>query len=54
MKAPRARSSLMPRGAARLWSSWVAVPKASHELRALQRRVAAARLGVNSPTSAQG
>jgi hypothetical protein len=53
MKAPRTKSSLMPRGAARLWSSWVAGPKAGHELRALQRRVAAARLGVNSPAAAQ-
>jgi hypothetical protein len=53
MKAPRSKSNLMPRGAARLWSSWVRGPKVSHELRALQRRVAAARLGVNSAAAAQ-
>jgi hypothetical protein len=53
MKAPRQKSILSPRGATRLWFSRVWGPKSSHELRALQRRVAAARLGVNSPAAAQ-
>jgi hypothetical protein len=53
MNAQRSKSNLSPKGAARLWSSWVRSPKVSHELRALQRRVAAARLGVNSPAAAQ-
>jgi hypothetical protein len=49
MKAPR----LIPFHNARLdlwiWRPWTAAPRYSQELRLLERRVAAARFGINAP-----
>jgi hypothetical protein len=39
----------VPQGAARVLTQWPFGPKRAAELRSLQRRLAAARLGVESP-----
>ena len=45
----RRRWLRVPQGAARVLTHWPFGPKRAPELRALQRRLAAARLGVEAP-----
>ena len=52
MSVPHLKDILTPLVAARAYAPWSPAPKYARELRVLQRRVAAARLGIGWPRRA--